>query len=141
MNIESPSKAVLERAGTPQGSALADAIAAAFALVAVADARLEHLEVSRFLTVVRAEPRLAGAPWDKIEGRFNECSAAVMAQGEKAEQQALDLVAAVKSSADDAAAVIGAARIALVANRAVKAPEEAALAKVAAALGVDPESV
>ncbi len=80
---------------------------------------------------------LADVPHARLAARLNQIARDIFDGGEKGYASAVDKVAAVSNDADARDAVIAAARAAIVANREIKPVEEAALANVATALGID----
>lgn len=111
-------------------------LAAAFALVATADARVADAEVERFLDLVRSEPALGNVDVAALEPRFRELAQALLDDPREGRRRALALVAATKP--EHAPLVVAAAQMAVVADAHLVTVEEVALAEVCQALGVDP---
>lgn len=135
MSFKSPSNQYLQQPGGPE--ALVDAFASAYALVAYADSDLDRLESARYLEAAEAHHVLADVPHARLAARLNQIARDIFDGGEKGYASAVDKVAAVSNDADARDAVIAAARAAIVANREIKPVEEAALANLATALGID----
>ncbi len=116
--------------------ALLGSLAAAFALVATADAEVAQTEVERFLEVVRNEPALGSVDADALEPPFRALTEALLADPAEGRRRALDVLRAVRT--EHVPLVVAAAQMAVVADAHLVNVEELALAEVCRALGVDP---
>ena len=116
---------------------LEDAVAAAFAYVSCADGELAPAERERFLAFAEAEPGLATDAAQAAAGRFDARAAAFREDFAAAERDAFEVIGRVRGSAH-ADSVLRAAQVAVVADERLADVEEAAVARVCEALGIDP---
>lgn len=120
------------------GDDLLRAVAGAFAFVACADAHLADEEVDRFIAWVREREAFAALDEAALERSFRELAGAFREDFDEGARRATEAVARVKGSEESRELVLRAAQIAVVADERLEAVEEAALARICAALGVDP---
>lgn len=120
------------------GDDLLRAVSGAFAFVACADAHLDDMEVERFLSWIGEHDAFDALDKAALEARFRELADAFRADFDEGARHATEAVARVKGSKEGRELVLRAAQIAVVADERLEAVEEAALARVCAALGVDP---
>jgi len=113
---------------------LLNAAARAFALVAMADARKAPAEARRFALFVQREPALASA--GASEAVFE--TACAQAAAAPRFEDLLNGVAADLHTHEERALVLRAGQAAAVADGAIAPQENAALAALAQALGLDP---
>lgn len=124
-------------------AANSEAVAAcgAYLLVAYADARVATVEEARFLGGVVNDPAFAAIPSAALAGEYNRLHAALAADYDGTEAEILTAIGAVKRSGRSSEAVKVAARHAIIADQLLKPQEELVLARIARALGVDPDDL
>lgn len=118
---------------------LFDAIAAAYALVATADHDLADVEIDRLRGWGR-EQGFGGSDIDELSARCRAFGQAILAHASSNRKAALERVRAVRDGGKRATLVLGAARVAVVADARLEETEEQVLRQIATALGLDPDS-
>ncbi len=116
-------------------------VTGAFLAVAFADGRYDPLEERRFLSTIANDPALAGIRTEALQEAYNLLRAEIETDYADAAAKILAAIAAVKDDKPVAEAVKVAARGAIVADRRVAPQEEAALDRIAAALGLEAGAV
>ncbi|GAB5542673.1 MAG: TerB family tellurite resistance protein [Sandaracinaceae bacterium] len=116
--------------------ALLRAVSGAFAFVACADAHLAEAEVERFLAWVEARDVFERLPADRLEAHFRGLAQAFAHDFADGERRATEAVAAVGQDPRARELVLSAARVAVVADERLMEVEEAAVARIRAALGL-----
>ncbi len=113
-------------------------MAAAFALVACADAELAPSETERFVAFVNQHEVFDDVDTASLEAEFRAFTAAIQKDFTLGQRRAF---AAIRPLADDAEAtgqIIAAAQVAIVADGELRQVEEVMLARICRQLGVDP---
>ncbi len=141
MQFNSPSQELIEQSFQANDDNLLAAMAAAFGLVACSDALLEHCETTRFFEIIRTSERLSNLPWKEIETQFENITQEILNSGHKGREDALALVAKVKSNETYRDSVISCAQIAVISNFRIQKVEERALKDVCEALGINSEEI
>ncbi len=114
------------------------ALSAAFALVAAADGELASSEVDEFVELLRSKADVfSGMDFSALEIAFRDLSESLIADPEQGRLRARDCIARVKGEPSKCEMVRSGAAIALAADGHVRAPEEAAMREICAALGLD----
>ena len=115
------------------------ALSAAFALVAAADGELATSEVDEFVELLRSKADVfSGIDFNALEVAFRDLSESLIADPEQGRMRASDCIARMKGDADRCELVRSGAAIALAADGHVRAPEQAAMQDICAALGLEP---
>ncbi|MEC7524861.1 MAG: TerB family tellurite resistance protein [Myxococcota bacterium] len=131
--------AIWRRFDEEVGDALLRAVSGAFAFVACADAHLADAEVDRFLAWVAEQDAFEKLPADRLEGHFRGLADAFAKDFAEGERRATASVSAVSDDPRARELVLSAARVAVVADERLMEVEEAAVARVRAALGLPTE--
>ncbi|MFN3960159.1 MAG: TerB family tellurite resistance protein [Parvularculaceae bacterium] len=118
----------------------ATAACGAYLLAAIADARIETVEEARFFGGIVNDPAFRAIDAAALTAEYARLHAALRADYASAEAEILAAVGAVRG-APAAEAVKLAARHAVVADQKLKPQEETVLARIACALGIDPEAL
>jgi len=113
----------------------------AYLLVALADARLERIEEARFLDGVVHGRAFSGFSASALAAEYNRLHAALLEDYDAAEAEILTAVAEHRGDPTVAAAVREAARQAVIADQELQPQEDLALARIARALGIAPETL
>lgn len=114
------------------------AVSAAFASVACADGQLDDREVQRFLAWIGDQAAFAGQDLAALEAGVRELAAAFRVDYDEAARRATEAIAGMRLDELRRELVLRAAQIAMVADERLEPVEETALARICAALGVDP---
>jgi tellurite resistance protein len=115
------------------------ALAAAFALVAVADGELAKSEANEFVELLRSKADVfSGVDFDALELVFRDLTDALIGDPEQGRGRACDCIARMKGDPAKCELVRSGAAIALAADGRVRAPEETAMQDISAALGLEP---
>lgn len=116
---------------------LARAVISAFILVAVADGDLAQSEIDKFmLTISAQEDLVAPIGIDRAKLLFRDIGSAIMSDPVAGREHALELIAAVKGSAEYCELVRSAAEIAVVADNRQLASEQAVMKVICDAMEV-----
>ncbi len=110
----------------------------AYLLVAFADARVETIEEARFLGGVVNDPAFRAFSTPTLADEYTRLLAKLTDDWDGAAAEILGAVAAVKNDPAAAHAIKVAARQAIIADQLLKPQEDFVLARIAAALGLDP---
>jgi tellurite resistance protein len=113
----------------------------AYLLVAFADARVATIEEARFLGGVVNDPAFKPFSSSELANEYTRLLTALGDDYDAAEAEILSAVGSVKRDMRAVEAVKVAARHAVIADQVLKPQEDLALARVARALGVDPEDL
>jgi tellurite resistance protein TerB len=116
-----------------------EALSAAFALIACADAALAPSELDRFREVIRTTEACHGLDFDEIDRRFLALSQQMLDDFDAGSEQALAAIRAVRDDPPARERVLAAAQVAVVADGRLREIEEHMLRQICLALGVDPE--
>jgi tellurite resistance protein len=115
------------------------ALAAAFALVAVADGELAKSEADEFVELLRSKSDVfSSVDFDALELVFRDLTDALIGDPEQGRVRACDCIARMKGDPAKCELVRSGAAIALAADGRVRAPEETAMQDICAALGLEP---
>ncbi len=117
---------------------LFEALAAAYALVATADLEVPEVEISRFQGWAR-DVGFGARDAERLCERCRTLAARLLGD-RPGRAEALERVASIKGGGKRASLVLGAARVAVVADARLEEVEEIALREVATALGMDPDA-
>lgn len=112
------------------------AVSAAYTLIACSDGVLARSEVEAYIQVVQTDHSLAELDASLLEHAIVSLAEAMQTDVARGRERALNLVAAQRDDPAGVAAVLGAAKIALRADRKVGRDERAALTSVCEVLGV-----
>jgi len=111
----------------------------AYLLAAYADARVERIEEARFLGGVVNHAAFRHFEPAALASEYTRLLAALQSDYDAAEAEIVTAIAAVRSQPTAVEAVRIASRQAVIADQALKPQEEAMLARIARALGLDPK--
>ena len=115
------------------------ALAAAFALVAVADGELAKSEADEFVELLRSKSDVfSSVDFDALELVFRDLTDALIGDPEQGRVRACDCIARMKGDPAKCELVRSGAAIALAADGRVRAPEETAMQDICVALGLEP---
>lgn len=114
----------------------AHAVCGAYLLVAFADARFDAIEEARFLASLANTDALKHLGSEEIETVYNGLSAALRRDYAGASDGVLQAIAGCRHDDRAVAAILAAARAAIVADQAIQPQEETVLSRIAAALDV-----
>ncbi|MBW1876310.1 MAG: tellurite resistance TerB family protein [Deltaproteobacteria bacterium] len=115
------------------------ALAAAFALVAVADGELAKSEADEFVELLRSKSDVfSSVDFDALELVFRDLTDALIGDPEQGRVRACDCIARMKGDPAKCELVRSGAAIAVAADGHVRAPEQAAMQEICAALGLEP---
>jgi len=115
------------------------ALAAAFALVAVADGELAKSEADEFVELLRSKSDVfSSVDFDALELLFRDLTDALIGDPEQGRVRACDCIARMKGDPAKCELVRSGAAIAVAADGHVRAPEQAAMQEICAALGLEP---
>jgi len=115
------------------------ALAAAFALVAVADGELAKSEADEFVELLRSKADVfSSVDFDALELVFRDLTDALIGDPEQGRVRACDCIARMKGDPAKCELVRSGAAIALAADGRVRAPEETAMQDICVALGLEP---
>lgn len=127
-----------ELAGGEVTDELLRAVCGAYAIVASADGHVADDEVATFLGMVRQDERFPFINPRRLEDVFRELTAAILEDGVKGRALAFGAIEKFKGDAECSTIIIGAAQMSIVADGVLEEVEEAVLAQICWALGVDP---
>ncbi|MGB5696380.1 MAG: TerB family tellurite resistance protein [Polyangiales bacterium] len=114
------------------------ALSGAFALVAASDGELAKSEVDAFVQLLRAKAGVfAGIDLDSLETTFRDLADSLIADPEDGRLRALQCIGLVKGDPEKAEMVRSGAAVALAADGRARAPEEATMRAIRAALGLE----
>jgi tellurite resistance protein len=119
-------------------TSLLDAVAHAFAMVSFSDGRLELVERARFGKFCASDPALAALDQADVPDAWAEAIAEV--QNSPSFGDALLVIRNAATTDMDKAVVMRAAQAALIADDREEEQENIAIAKLAEALGLDPDA-
>ena len=115
------------------------ALAAAFALVAVADGELAKSEADEFVELLRSKSDVfSSVDFDALELVFRDLTDALIGDPEQGRVRVCDCIARMKGDPAKCELVRSGAAIALAADGRVRAPEETAMQDICVALGLEP---
>jgi len=115
----------------------ATAACGAYLLTAIADARVETLEESRFFGGIVNDPAFRRIDAATLTAEYARLHGALITDYAAAEREILAAIGAVSSDAQASEAVMMAARHAVIADQHLKPQEELALERIARALGLE----
>ena len=118
---------------------LANALAAAFILVAMADSQLDMREVSRFYETLKGKGPLNELISAEFEQAFNNIHEQLVENFELGYQKASDAIRAYKGDSEKSELIIKLEKAAAVADEKLKDIENKAIAKICEMLGLDPK--
>lgn len=119
----------------------ATAACGAYLLGAFADARVERTEEARFLGGVVNDPAFRMFSPGELASEYTRLLAALGDDYDAAEAEILGAIASVRNNRRAVEAIKVSARHAVIADQKIKPQEDVALARIARALGLDPEDL
>lgn len=127
-----------ELAGGEVTDELMRAVCGAYAIIACSDGEVADEEVEAFLGLVRQDERFPFINPKLLETVFRELTSAILEDGVKGRALAFGAIEKFKGDTERSEIVIRAAQLGIVADGVLEPVEEAALAQICRALGVDP---
>ena len=140
MDIRKLSKATAEKLKSNPQLIKLDALASAFALIATADGNVDHMEASKFFSVIEGIDDLQHVPTEQVKNVFDAAIETISKNGESGTDMALNAVSAAKGNSDNIELILSASQAAIVADGHLKDAEDQILRQICTALGVDPDS-
>ncbi len=125
----------------PAAQTRVTAACGAYLVVALADARVATIEEARFLGGVVNDPAFRRFAPNALADEYTRLLNGLQADFDATQAEILSAISAIRDDPQAVAAVKVAARQAIIADQILKPQEDLVLARIAGALGLDPDAL